>query len=142
MVNRSDRALSDPDISDGCASEPRGRRGESARISMMARCAYVASQRSRIYGSSPDHHRGSRILHKRRESIYGYKTAAYSIEASHLTPWQTGGVHIRLCGNSFRSPRRIASSRIGSDKSPENASTWLKLTPENGARTFSHSLGH
>jgi hypothetical protein len=47
----------------------------------------------------------------------------------------------RLCENSFRSPRRIANRRIRYDESPEIASTWLKLTHENGARAFSHSLG-
>jgi len=48
----------------------------------------------------------------------------------------------RLCENSFRSPRRIANGRIRCNESTEIASTWLKLTHENRARAFSHSLGH
>jgi hypothetical protein len=52
-----------------------------------------------------------------------------------------GGFWPRLCQNSFRSPRRFANRLIQSDKSREIASTWLKLTPENGARAFSHTLG-
>jgi hypothetical protein len=47
----------------------------------------------------------------------------------------------RLCENSFRSPRRIANGRIGYEKSREIECTWLKLTPQNEARVFSHSLG-
>ena len=35
----------------------------------------------------------------------------------------------------------MANGRIRCEKSPEIASTWLKLTLENGARAFSHSLG-
>jgi hypothetical protein len=46
----------------------------------------------------------------------------------------------RPCENSFRSPRRIANRRIRCDKSPEIGSTWLKFTPKNGARAFSHTL--
>src|SRR5262249_4084908 len=34
----------------------------------------------------------------------------------------------------------MANGRIRSEKSPEIASTWLKLMHENGARAFSHSL--
>ena len=45
-----------------------------------------------------------------------------------------------MCENSFRSARRIANSEIRCAKSPEIASTWLKLTPEISARAFSHSL--
>jgi hypothetical protein len=48
---------------------------------------------------------------------------------------------VRRPQNSFRSPRRFANRLIQSDKSREIASTWLKLTPENGARAFSHSVG-
>jgi len=47
----------------------------------------------------------------------------------------------RLCEKTFRSPRRMANGRIRCEKSPEIASTWLKLTHENGALAFSHSLG-
>jgi hypothetical protein len=38
--------------------------------------------------------------------------------------------------NSFRPPRRIASTRIGADKSREIASTWLKLTGKKRSREF------
>ena len=51
------------------------------------------------------------------------------------------GERPRLCENSFRPPRRIANRRIRCDNSPETASTWLKLTHENGARAFSHIYG-
>jgi hypothetical protein len=34
----------------------------------------------------------------------------------------------------------MANGRIRCEKSPEIASAWLKLTLENGARAFSHSL--
>src|SRR5215831_9073871 len=49
-------------------------------------------------------------------------------------------VAIRCAVTSTRSPRTVANTRIESGKSHEIASTRLKLTPENGARAFSHSL--
>src|SRR5215813_2480117 len=112
MLNRSDRALSDPDISDGCASEPRGRRGESARISMMARCAYVASQRSRIYGSSPDHPHAIRILHNRRESIYEYTEAVQTI------PMQSGSC--TTGGSPYTDIRELSFTSSHKDRSAGN----------------------
>src|SRR5215469_13202330 len=53
----------------------------------------------------------------------------------------TGRSRPRLCEKTFHSPRRMANGRIRCEKPPEIASTWLKLTHENGARAFSHSLG-